>query len=324
MSNDLKPFASYYGRPVIKQPVWHSPDIPGYLFLGGLAAGSALLGAGGQMTGRRALASRAKVAAVVAVAGSGVALVHDLGRPERFLNMLRTLKPTSPMSVCSWLLTAFGPLTGVAAVGAVTGRFSRLGAAAGIGAAALAPAVASYTAALLSDTAVPAWHDAYRELPFMFVASASLSAGGLGLVTTPLAEASPARAMTVLGWIAEMGAAEAMHRRLGMVGEPYKQGRAGRWLRAGKLLAAAGGVGAVVARRNRPLSMVAGTAAVLGSVCTRFGVFHAGLQSARDPKYTIVPQRQRLASRASDAGQWRDEQQRGVAGRPGTAQAAVP
>ena len=47
-------FASYYGRPVLKPPVWKH-DIAGYLFTGGLAAGSALIGAGAQLTGRPGL-----------------------------------------------------------------------------------------------------------------------------------------------------------------------------------------------------------------------------------------------------------------------------
>jgi hypothetical protein len=162
-----------------------------------------------------------------------------------------------------------------------------------VGAAALAPGVAAYTAALLSDTAVPAWHDAYREMPFVFVGSAALAAGGLGLMTTPLGEASPARAMALMGWACEAGSLEMLRHRLGMIAEPYDEGRAGNWLRAGKVLAAAGGAGALLGRRHRTISVLAGSAAVAGSICTRFGVFHAGLQSSRDPKYTIVPQRQR-------------------------------
>ena len=54
-------FTSYYGRPVIKEPVWEPPDVPGYLFLGGLAGASSVLAAGSQLTGRRELARAAKV-----------------------------------------------------------------------------------------------------------------------------------------------------------------------------------------------------------------------------------------------------------------------
>ncbi len=286
-------FQSYYGKPILNGPVWQSPDIPGYLFLGGLAAGSSLLGAGAQLTGRAALERSAKLAAVTAAAASGAALVHDLGRPERFFNMLRTFKPTSPMSVGSWLLAGFGPATGVAALSNLTGRMRGLGSAATATAAALAPGIAAYTAALLSDTAVPAWHDGYRELPFVFVGSGAVAAGGLGMLTTPSTEAAPARRLALLGWLTEAVSSERMERQMGMVAEPYKQGRSGRIMKAGRVLSAAGAVGAVLGRRSRLATAVSGTAMVAASACTRFGVFEAGLASADDPKYTVVPQRER-------------------------------
>ncbi|HEY6494448.1 MAG TPA: NrfD/PsrC family molybdoenzyme membrane anchor subunit, partial [Trebonia sp.] len=98
-------FTSYYGRPVVKAVPW-GPDIPAYLFLGGVAGGSALLGAGAQLTGRSALRRNCRLAAAASVGLGAAALVHDLGRPERFLNMLRVIKLTSPMSLGSWILSA--------------------------------------------------------------------------------------------------------------------------------------------------------------------------------------------------------------------------
>src|ERR1700691_3611869 len=77
-------FTSYYGRPVIKEPVWETPDVPGYLFLGGLAGASSALAAGAQLSGYGELAKVAKIAALGAISLSTVALVHDLGRPKRF------------------------------------------------------------------------------------------------------------------------------------------------------------------------------------------------------------------------------------------------
>jgi formate-dependent nitrite reductase membrane component NrfD len=94
-------FTSYYGRPVVKQSPWKK-DIPIYLFAGGLAAGSSLLAAGADMTGRVVLRRCGRLTALGALGVSMVALVHDLGRPGRFLNMLRTFKLTSPMSVGTW------------------------------------------------------------------------------------------------------------------------------------------------------------------------------------------------------------------------------
>src|SRR4029079_1588749 len=102
-------FESYYGRPVIKAPSWAAPDIAGYFFLGGLAGAGSVLAAGAHLTGRPRTARALKVSSNAAVALSAAALVHDLGRPERFASMLRAFKPTSPMSVGSWLLAGYGP-----------------------------------------------------------------------------------------------------------------------------------------------------------------------------------------------------------------------
>ncbi|MFN2568717.1 MAG: NrfD/PsrC family molybdoenzyme membrane anchor subunit, partial [Candidatus Dormibacteria bacterium] len=111
-------FTSYYGRPVVKPSPWEA-DIPAYLFLGGLAGASSILAAGADLSGRPRLRRTARVGALGAISLSYAALVHDLGRPGRFLNMLRVAKPTSPMSVGTWILTAYGPLVGIAAAGEV-------------------------------------------------------------------------------------------------------------------------------------------------------------------------------------------------------------
>ena len=161
-------FTSYYGRPVIKAPVWAERDIAGYFFLGGLAGASSVLAAGAQATGRTSLARTAKAGAAVAIGGSLVALVHDLGRPARFLHMLRVVKVTSPMSIGTWIVSAYAPAAMAAAASDLTGRLPRVGAVATAAAAMTGPAVASYTAVLVADTAVPAWHDGHREMPFVF------------------------------------------------------------------------------------------------------------------------------------------------------------
>jgi DMSO reductase anchor subunit len=294
-------FTSYYGRPVLKLPVWRARDIAGYFFVGGLAGASSALAAGATLTGRHRLAYSAKVGAVGALGLAVVALVDDLGRPARFVNMLRVAKPSSPMSVGSWLLALYGPLAGAAAVSDVTGRLPRLGLAATLGAAAVGPAIAGYTAALIGDTAVPAWHDAYRELPFVFVGSAAAAAGGLGLVTAPVAQTGPARTLALAGTVAELVSVQLMERRLGMVAEPYRQGRSGRLMRGARLLGCAGVAGAYLGRRSRALSALSGMALLAASAATRFGVFAAGVASAADPKYTVVPQRERLRRRAEQA-----------------------
>lgn len=290
-------FSSYYGRPVLNAVPWQPLDVAGYLFLGGLAGASSLLGAGAQATGRDALARVSKVGAAGAAALSIAALVHDLGRPARFLHMLRVLKVTSPMSVGSWLLAGYVPLAGVAAASAVTGRVPRIGTLATAGAATLGPAVASYTAALIADTAVPAWHEGHRELPYVFVGSAATAAGGLGLLGAPLDQQGPARALAVLGVAGELGAFARMRRRMGLVAETYSSGTGGRLVRAGEVLAVAGAAGAVLGRRSRLASALSGAALLAASAATRFGIFAAGTASVQDPRYTVVPQRERLDAR---------------------------
>ncbi|MFI6491608.1 NrfD/PsrC family molybdoenzyme membrane anchor subunit [Streptomyces sp. NPDC050564] len=296
-------FESYYGRPVIKAPAWAARDIAGYFFLGGLAGAGSVLAAGAHLTGRTTTATAMKVSSLAAVSLSAAALINDLGRPDRFANMLRVFKPTSPMSVGSWLLSLYGPATGAAAAGAVTGRLPRVGAAATGAAALLGPAVAAYTGVLAADTAVPAWHDAHRELPHLFAASATAAAAGMALVVGPTSENTPARWAGGLAALAETAVTEAAERRLGLVAETYREGRAGVLLRTARTLTVAGALGgAVLGGRCRAAAALSGLALLTGSACTRFGVFAAGIASAEDPKYTVVPQREQVEQRQQGAG----------------------
>src|SRR6266566_2202576 len=197
------------------------------------------------------------------------ALVHDLGRPARFINMLRVLKVTSPMSVGTWILSAYTPLALGAAASAVTGKLPRAGLAATLPAAVLGTAVATYTSVLLCDTAVPAWHEGHREMPFLFAGSATAAAGGLGMLAVSPGQAAQAARFAMLGAAAELTVKRLLLRRLGpAAAEPYQKGRAAAALSGAALMAA--------------------------SALTRFGVFEAGRAGARDPKYTVGPQRQRL------------------------------
>ena len=236
---------SYYGKPIIKEPVWGTRDVGGYLFLGGLAGASAVLAGFAQATGNHRQARVSKVAAVGAVGLSGVALVADLGRPERFVNMLRVFKPTSPMSVGSWLLSGFGGAAVASAACAVTGRLPRAGAAATAGAAVLGPGVCTYTAALICDTAVPAWHEGHREMPYLFAGSAASAAGGLGMLATP-GHAGLATRFAALGAVTELTAKRRMMDRLGETGEPYRTGRPGKLLNVAEVLTVAGAAAALL------------------------------------------------------------------------------
>ncbi|MCA1722555.1 MAG: polysulfide reductase NrfD [Actinobacteria bacterium] len=236
-------FTSYYGRPIVKPAPW-TDDIPAYLFLGGMAAGSSMLAAGATVTGRPALRRTGRLGALVGITASMYALVHDLGKPARFHHMLRVAKPTSPMSVGTWILTAYGPMAGLA------------------GAAELRPFLPRRL----------------RE--------------GLG---APVSEAGPARRLAVGGAVLELAMEHKMESAMGITAEPLHEGRAGALMKASKALTAFGAVGAaLLGARSRTAAAVSGAALLAGSACTRFGVFEAGQESARDPKYTVVPQRERL------------------------------
>lgn len=299
-------FQSYYGLPVLNRPTWEPLDIAGYLFLGGLAGSSSALGAAASLTGRPALARPLQYGAAGAISLSLVALVHDLGRPSRFYNMLRVFKPSSPMSVGSWILSAYGPCAlGAAALPGlgsalpaplrplVRPAVAALSGPLAIGAGVLGPAVATYTGVLVSDTAVPAWHGGYREMPFLFAGSAASAGAGLGLVAAPLDQAGPARRLGVAGALAEVAMGRVMRRRMGLPAEAYESGQAGRLLRAAEALSVGGAALAVAGRRSRAVSAVGGACLLAGSALTRFGIFHAGVASAEDPRYTVQPQKER-------------------------------
>jgi hypothetical protein len=209
-------------------------------------------------------------------------------------------------------LSAFGAVAGAAAVAeaapmlpdrGVLGLARRalppVGATAGYAAAALAPALATYTAVLIADTATPSWHAAYPELPFVFAGSALASGAGIGLIAAPQA---PAARMAVLGGALELLATHQVETTKGLLSEPYREGTPGKLLRASRALTLAGMAGAVFGGRSRVVSALSGLSLLTASALTRFGIYEGGMASARDPKYTVIPQRERLSSRVNGDG----------------------
>ncbi|PRY18276.1 NrfD/PsrC family molybdoenzyme membrane anchor subunit [Kineococcus rhizosphaerae] len=302
-------FRSYYGRAVLKPPVW-THEIAYYLFAGGLAAGSSMLAAVADAKGH-AFARRAlRTTSLGAVGASAYFLIADLGRPERFYNMLRVAKVTSPMSVGTYILSVFGPLSGAAAVAELgellpqrgaLGLLRRVarpaGSVAGVGAAVTGPLLATYTAVLFADTAVPSWHEPYRELPFVFGGSALAAGAGAALLLAPTEQTRSAARVAAIGATVELAAAHRMETSHGLVSEPFHLGRPGRFLKAARACTAAGALGAVLGRGSRLVSAVSGASLLAGSFLTRMAVFEAGVASTKDPKYVVVPQRERLEAR---------------------------
>lgn len=286
-------------HPVIKPPVW-TPEVPLYFYAGGLAGASAGVGLLCELRGEHAPARRAWSVALAGSVASPVLLISDLGVPARFLNMLRMFKVTSPMSVGSWILAGFGAATASAAVHSLSGgRLGTLGRASQIAAGALGLPLSSYTAALIANTAVPVWHEARLELPFLFTASAAASAGAALTVLSPVDEAQAARRLAVGGALVELATAQLMERRLAArdLAAAYHEGAVKPLNRAAAALTAAGA--ALIAargRRSRPAAVAGGALVTAGALAERFTVFRAGSESAKRPQDTVGPQRERIRS----------------------------
>jgi hypothetical protein len=161
---------------------------------------------------------------------------------------------------------------------------------------------------------VPVWHEARRELPYLFGSSAAASAGAAAAMVVPPGEAGPARRLAIGGVLAENAVMTVMEKRLGMLGEPYHQGEAGRYNKLAKACTLGGAALLAGFGRNSRAASVAGGGLVLaGEVALRWSIFRAGFQSARDPKYTVLPQRERAGGYSGPRSRTR----------PGSADASV-
>ena len=166
---------SYYDQPLLKPPVW-TWEVPTYFFVGGAAGAAAVLAAAAQLSGEeRKLVRDARWIAAIGATLSTPLLIADLGRPERFLNMLRVFKPQSPMSVGAWTVAVFGTTSAAAVLApgkSVRDFFAALSALTGL-------SMATYTGVLLGVTAIPVWQEHARVLPVHFGASALGAAASL-------------------------------------------------------------------------------------------------------------------------------------------------
>ena len=170
------PFAtpSYYGRPLLKPTVW-TWEVPAYLFVGGAAGAAAVIAAAAGLSGSDpTLARDARWIALAGAALSPVLLISDLGRPARFLNMLRVCKRQSPMSIGAWTLVAFSAVMSTTVTMHLTGAAHGapvVAAAIDLLAAMLGLVLSTYTGVLLGVTAVPVWARHATRLPMLFAAS---------------------------------------------------------------------------------------------------------------------------------------------------------
>jgi formate-dependent nitrite reductase membrane component NrfD len=293
--------STYYELPAIKEPVWIWA-VPAYFFVGGAAGAAGALGSVAQAidpSGLRNLILNCRRIEAAGTAAGTVLLIVDLGRPERFLNMLRVFRPTSPLSVGSWILAAATPLAATSLMfERANGLLRRLGNAAGIAAGLLGVPLAGYTAVLLSNTAVPLWANVRRTLPALFVSSATSSATSLlGFADLNAVERKIVDRVEIAATAAELLSTLAVERdanRVEEVGRPLKEGISGRLWSASTVCGVAslalsltpGRAGR--AKATRLASSVLGT---VGSAAMRFAIFYAGKASSRSPRATFHAQR---------------------------------
>jgi formate-dependent nitrite reductase membrane component NrfD len=279
---------------MIKPPEW-TDLIPTYFFTGGMAGACATAAFSERIAKNHALARVMLIGAAGGAAVSGFCLIADLKRPERFMNMLRVFKPTSPMSVGVYIFSAFSTCTFAATISDLTGILRPVGRLFEGLAAVIGPAMSVYTAVLISDTVVPAWHYGRNSMPMLFAATSLSTAGAFGLLFGSANDSGTARRMAMLGGTGVMIALDRLHAELGhRQKEAYEIGEAKTFSTIAKVLNIAGTATAVFARKNDTLSKLSGAMLLAAGVAERFGIFRAGCTSAHDPKFTIEAQRARI------------------------------
>ena len=116
--NDRQSGPSYYDIPMLKPHAW-TPEVTIYFFLGGVSVGAFVLSRLGERMGGAKFRDLTRAGAYVSAAAvlpCAPLLITDLGDPKRFHHMLRVFKPSSPMNLGTWVLTAFTPIVLVAAL----------------------------------------------------------------------------------------------------------------------------------------------------------------------------------------------------------------
>jgi formate-dependent nitrite reductase membrane component NrfD len=242
------------------------------------------------------LVNRCRWTATGAIVAGTAFLILDLGRKERFLNMLRVFRRTSPMSVGSWILAASGGAASSAAVLSGTdGSLRVLADISGNGAGLLGMPLAGYTAVLLSNSAVPAWKEARKSLPFLFVFSAINAAASLfELMSLDDGEARVVQRFGTAGRAAELLSGVLVEREIAgneRTSQAYEQGLAGSLWRGGEVFGVVSLILGMLPGRTRLKRFATGLTGSAAAAATKFAVFYAGKATARDPRATFETQR---------------------------------
>ncbi len=306
-----RPRDAYRDVPILQRPPWRN-DISAYFFLGGVSCGSFVLGTLAETVGgprRRTLARTAHYVAFATMLPCAPLLIDDLGKPSRFHHMLRIFKPSSPMNLGAWALTAHGGVTTLAALRALAGQRALPGPQALNTVMALLPARAlavagippaltlgGYTGVLIGTSSIPVWYKS-PLLGGLFMASAmNTGAAAVSLVSTLTGRAAPDEHRLFTPLTLALGATEAALlgaylATTGPAAKPLLRGRLGLATAAaatGTLAALALDAASLLTSKNRNvLGALAASATLLGGAALRWGVVFAGHASAEDREGTV-------------------------------------
>jgi len=293
--------SGYYGLPLLKPPRWKW-QVPAYFFTGGAAGASAVIAAIARFSAKDpGLARDAQRLATAGAFVSPILLSSDLGRPARFLNMLRVFKPQSPMSVGAWILAGFSASSTAVSVLDLRSHHSRLGSdghsilqpTTQVFAALMGLGLSTYTGVLIGATAVPVWYENVGLLPYHFGASALGSA--VGLLELAGHHSSDALGLLGIGAACAETVAEArIEIKSDRALKPLKSGKSGWLTRLGSILS--GPVPLVLrllagrrsSARSDNLRRIAAASCVAGAVLTRAGWIAAGSASTKDAAVSLT------------------------------------
>lgn len=285
------PETGYYKQPLLKEPQW-TWAIPLYFFLGGASGSLGVIGSLADVIGDdKRLAQDARWIALGTAAVSSGLLIYDLGRPARFLHMLRIFKPQSVMSVGSWVLSAFSSFAAASSFAdLLRWKFgdslliSLISGTGRAGSVLFGMPFHNYTGVLLGATVIPVWNNRIKSLPHTFGMSGLQSAASL-LELAGHTESTPLNMLGMLAAAIESKEALDTANTPGIEILPAKRGVSGGLIQAGSLLSGPVPLILRVASLfggNKRLRQMAAVSGVAGSLLMRYGWTHAGTESARD------------------------------------------
>lgn len=290
------PAMGYHNNPVLKPPTW-TWQVPLYFFVGGVAGISALIALVAHVAGNAALLRAGLWIGFAGALISAPLLIADLGRPSRFLNMLRVFKRRSTMSVGAWTLVAFSSAVALAVICrelivagygfpfllALEWVAEIFGALSGL-------ILASYTSVLLGVTAIPVWSENRKLVPAVFLTGAMGSAGGVLELLGFLVPAT--QLIGIVSSTVEIIIAIMIEVRNRYVDRPLREGTVGWLTRAGAALA--GPISLLLrifAGHNALGRSLAALCFIVGALIARYAWIGAGRVSSRDPEALFRIQR---------------------------------